>query len=67
MSGALLTNRYAWIEAFHFTRNTTGSIQSPFDAFLILQSLKTLSIRMTTHSNKALAIARVFASHAHIA
>jgi len=43
-------------------RNTGGAI-SPFNAFLILQGIETLSLRMERHCSNALAIARHLKRH----
>lgn len=41
-----------------FLHNAVGSILSPFDSFMVLRGIKTLSIRMEAHSRNALAIAQ---------
>ncbi len=41
-----------------FLHNAIGSILSPFDSFMVLRGIKTLSIRMEAHSKNALAIAQ---------
>jgi cystathionine gamma-lyase len=41
-----------------FLQNSVGAIASPFDSFLVLRSLKTLSLRMERHCANALEIAR---------
>ena len=41
----------------------TGSALSPFNAFLILQGLETLSLRMERHCQNALAVARWLKAH----
>ena len=40
-----------------------GACLSPFNAFLILQGVKTLSLRMERHSENALAVARFLSEH----
>ena len=47
-------------------RNTGGAI-SPFNAFLILQGIETLALRMDRISSNALAIARHLGRHAKVA
>ena len=44
-----------------------GSCLSPFNAFLFLQGLETLSIRMIRHSENALAVARWLEAHPAVA
>ena len=51
----------------NFTRKTIGTIQAPFDAWLILQGLKTLDLRIKGHSENALAIAKFLESHPKVA
>jgi O-acetylhomoserine (thiol)-lyase len=41
----------------------TGAALSPFNAFLLLQGLETLHLRMERHSQNALAVARHLAQH----
>jgi O-acetylhomoserine (thiol)-lyase len=41
----------------------TGAAMSPFNAFLFLQGLETLHLRMERHSQNALAVAKHLASH----
>ena len=40
-----------------------GGCLSPFNAFLILQGIETLSLRMARHSENALAVARFLSEH----
>ena len=44
-------------EKLSFLSNSVGSIMSPFDSFLVLRSLKTLSVRMQRHCENAMKIA----------
>ncbi len=41
----------------------TGACLSPFNAFLILQGIETLSLRMTRHSENALEVAQYLSGH----
>ncbi|MBM3188193.1 MAG: O-acetylhomoserine aminocarboxypropyltransferase/cysteine synthase [Chloroflexi bacterium] len=43
-----------------------GGCLSPFNAFLILQGIETLSLRMARHSENALAVARFLSEHAKV-
>jgi len=43
-----------------------GPAQSPFNAFLLLQGLETLPLRMQRHSENALAVARWLESHPQV-
>ena len=44
-------------EKLSFLSNSIGSIMSPFDSFLVLRSLKTLSVRMQRHCENTMKIA----------
>lgn len=45
----------------------TGSALSPFNAFLLLQGLETLPLRMERHVDNAMAVARHLQSHSQVA
>jgi cystathionine gamma-lyase len=49
-----------------FLQNAIGGVQSPFDAYLCLRSLKTLGVRMRAHEQNALAIARFLEDHPRV-
>ncbi|MBB4039425.1 cystathionine gamma-lyase [Microvirga flocculans] len=50
-------------EQMAFLQNAVGSISGPFDSFLALRGLKTLSLRMERHCQSALKIAGFLESH----
>ena len=66
VGGALITRDAELHERFAFTRTATGVIQSPFNAWLTLQGVKTLPVRMTQHSENALRVARFLESHPRV-
>lgn len=45
----------------------TGACLSPFNAFLILQGIETLHLRMQRHSENALAVAKLLQKHPQVA
>jgi len=53
-------------EKIKFFQNAIGSILSPFDSFLVLRGLKTLALRMRTHSENAMKIAEYLEKHEKI-
>ena len=53
-------------ERLGFLSNSVGSIMSPFDSFLVLRSLKTLSLRMQQHCEGASEIANFLDSHGSV-
>jgi cystathionine beta-lyase/cystathionine gamma-synthase len=50
-------------ERLKFLQNAVGAIQGPFDSFLALRGLKTLSLRMERHCASALKIAQWLEQH----
>lgn len=67
VGGAVLANDAATLERLRYVRNALGSIQSPFDAWLTLQGLKTLPLRIERQSRSALEIARWLATRDDVA
>jgi len=63
VGGALITRDAELHERFAFARNAIGAIQSPFPAWLTLQGVKTLPLRMARHSENALRIAQFLEAH----
>jgi cystathionine gamma-lyase len=63
IGGVAVTNRADLAERLAFLSNSMGAIQSPFDSFLALRSLKTLPIRMKAHEANALKIADFLEKH----
>lgn len=56
----------ALAEQLGFLQNTCGAVAAPFDSFLVLRSLKTLSIRMQRHCENAMALATWLSTHPRI-
>ena len=67
VGGALITRDADLHERLAFARNAIGAIQSPFPAWLTLQGVKTLPLRMARHSENALRIARFLVAHDGVA
>jgi len=63
VSGAVVTSRSDLAERLAFLSNSMGGIQSPFDAFMCLRSLKTLPIRMRAHESNAKVVAEFLEKH----
>jgi cystathionine beta-lyase/cystathionine gamma-synthase len=66
IGGALITRDAELHERLAFARNAIGAIQSPFPAWLTLQGVKTLPLRMARHSENALRVARYLESHPRV-
>lgn len=57
LAGAVVANE-AIIEQVHSFIRTTGPSLSPFNAWIVLKGLETLSLRMQAHSDNALKLAK---------
>lgn len=57
VGGVAVTANEEIAEKLAFLQNSVGSVLGPFDSFLALRGLKTLSIRMAQHESSAQAIA----------
>ena len=63
IGGAVATDDEELAERLAFLSNAIGGVQSAFDAYLCLRSLKTLALRMRAHERNALAVARFLDAH----
>jgi cystathionine gamma-lyase len=63
VGGLVVTDDEALAERLAFLSNTLGGIQSTFDAYLCLRSLRTLAVRMRAHEANALAVAQFLENH----
>ena len=54
------------IEKIAFLQNSCGAVAGPFDSFLVLRSLKTLSLRMARHCENARLLAPWLEKHPRI-
>lgn len=66
LGGALVTRDEALRERLFFLRKCTGAIQSPFQAWLTLQGLRTLPVRIERQSANARRIARWLAGQVDV-
>lgn len=66
VGGALLTRDAEIHERLAFLRNAIGAIQSPMNAWLTLQGVKTLPLRMERHCENALRVARFLEDHPRV-
>ncbi len=63
IGGAIMLNDAVLYEELKFNQNALGVVPSPFDCYLTLRGLKTLSLRMDKHQSNALAIAGYLENH----
>jgi cystathionine gamma-lyase len=66
VGGVVVTDGQALSERLGFLSNAIGGIQSTFDAFLCLRSLKTLGIRMRAHDANARRVADFLEAHPRV-
>jgi len=63
VGGAVITNNPELQTAFYFHQNAVGAIPGPFDCWLGLRGLKTLTVRMKQHEKNARQIAEFLTKH----
>jgi cystathionine gamma-synthase len=66
IGGALITNDPEILLKLKFWANALGITGSPFDSYLTLRGLRTLSIRMEKHEKNAAAIVKLLSEHPKI-
>ena len=66
IGGVLITNDDELGEKFKFIQKTVGAVPSPFDCWLTLLGIKTLSLRMFRHCENAQAIAEFLETHSKV-
>ncbi len=67
IGGSLATHDEVLVERLRLVRKTIGSIQTPFDAWLALQGIKTLPMRLAAHCEHAGIVARWLEAHPRVA
>ncbi|MBO0820319.1 MAG: cystathionine gamma-synthase, partial [Nocardiopsaceae bacterium] len=63
VGGAVVVRDTGLADALAFTRNATGAVAGPFDAWLTLRGAKTLAVRMDRHCANAAAVAGMLIEH----
>jgi cystathionine gamma-lyase len=63
VGGIAVTARADLAEQLAFLQNSAGAIAGPFDSFLALRGVKTLSLRMQRHTDNAMRIAEWLEGH----
>lgn len=66
MAGAVITNSEDLHKQIAFLQNAEGSALSPFDSWLLLRGIKTLSLRVERQTENALKAARFLAARAEV-
>jgi cystathionine gamma-lyase len=63
IGGAVMTNDEGAFEKLKFHQNALGAVPSPFDCYMTMRGIKTLSIRMEKHGSNAMKIAEYLNDH----
>jgi cystathionine gamma-lyase len=63
IGGALVTSRDDLYQTLQFHQNAVGAVPGPFDCFLVLRGIKTLSLRVREHERNAATVARFLEQH----
>jgi len=62
-AGILVAREEAFGDRLYFLQNSTGAILPPFDCWLLLRSLKTLTLRIERHCKNAMVVASWLEKH----
>jgi cystathionine beta-lyase/cystathionine gamma-synthase len=63
LGGALIGSKPEHKERFCFVQKAAGGIMSPFECFLVLRGIKTLSVRIRQHEENGRAVAEYLSTH----
>tara|TARA_Y100001980_G_C14556220_1_gene346957 strand:+ start:5951 stop:7102 length:1152 start_codon:yes stop_codon:yes gene_type:complete len=66
VGGAVITNNDEILSKLKFWANNIGITGSPFDSYLTLRGLRTLSLRMKQHEQNAAALVELLSNHPKI-
>jgi len=67
IGGLVITDDETLAAELDFLNKSLGGIQSTFDSWLCLRSVKTLAVRMRAHESNAMAVARFLEDHPKVA
>jgi Cystathionine beta-lyases/cystathionine gamma-synthases len=63
IAGLAVVNSKELAEKLHFIQNSTGGVLNPFDSWLLIRGIKTLSVRMDRHIENANYLAQFLKGH----
>lgn len=66
VGGAIIAREKIMAEKIAYLQNAVGGILGPFDSFLCLRGIKTLSVRMQRHCDNAFALSEWLTHHSKI-
>jgi cystathionine gamma-lyase len=67
IGGCVLTKHEEIDEQMRFVQKSIGAVPSPFDCWLTILGLKTLSVRMARHSENGMQVAKFLEEHPKVA
>lgn len=67
IGGIVLTDSEEIQEQLKFMQRSIGAVPGPMDCFLVMEGLKTLSLRMARHAESGMKVARYLESHDKVA
>lgn len=67
IGGICITNNEQLFSELKFVQKSVGAVSSPFDCWLTLLGVKTLSLRMDRHCENGMAVARYLENHPKVA
>jgi cystathionine beta-lyase/cystathionine gamma-synthase len=67
LGGAVIVDDEEMAKTLQFTRNATGGIPGPWDAWLTLRGVKTLAVRMREHERNAVRVAEFLLGRPEVA
>ncbi|MFI0237186.1 cystathionine gamma-synthase [Streptomyces sp. NPDC016845] len=66
VGGALVVNDQTLADELAYHQNAMGAVCGPFDAWLVLRGIKTLSVRMDRHSENAAGVVEMLGRHPRV-
>ncbi|MCP3026370.1 methionine biosynthesis PLP-dependent protein [Halobacillus sp. A5] len=63
LAGLLVAKNEELCEKLGYFQNTAGAVLSPFDSWLLMRGMKTLSLRMEKHESNALSLVEYLNNH----
>jgi cystathionine beta-lyase/cystathionine gamma-synthase len=66
VGGAVVVTDASLFEKVRFAQNAAGAVPGPFDCWLVLRGIKTLSVRMDRHCSNAQKVADYLATHSKV-
>ncbi len=66
IGGIVLTDREDLQERMKYVQKSVGAVPGPFDCWLVIEGLKTLSLRMARHAENGMRVAEYLESHPEV-